>query len=411
MRFGVIVVDNGSSDGTAAVARSLGACVVAEPTPGYGAAVHAGIAASTAEYVAVIDGDGLLDPADLLPLLEWVASGRAPRRRPSPPHCAGALALARPGRHRVALRWLAWRSGLRFTTSRQPGCAGATTSSGSVWRTTVSAIPSSSCCAPGALAGPWPRSTSPTTRGPPARGRRSRGPSPGACEPPSTSRGAVVSGAVVVLAKSPVPGVAKTRLAAAVGDRRAADLAAAALLDTLELCAEVFTSGFRMAALAGDLADARRGEELAAALEGCTSSSSAAGVWASGSATRCTRRTGSRAGRWSSSGWTRLTCRRGSSRRLPRSSRPRAAGVGPAADGGWWVLATADPRQADGLADVPMSRPDTYDRTHEAVCRVARRVAPAPVMRDVDTAADAAWAAVAAPRSRFARAWRDGEVH
>ena len=75
--------------------------------------------------------------------------------------------------------------------------------------------------------------------------------------------------------------------------------------------------------------------------------------------------------------------------------------LGPAADGGWWVLATADPRQADGLADVPMSRPDTYDRTHEAVCRGARRVAPAPVMRDVDTAADAAWAAVAAPEEPF----------
>jgi hypothetical protein len=84
--------------------------------------------------------------------------------------------------------------------------------------------------------------------------------------------------------------------------------------------------------------------------------------------------------------------------------------LGPASDGGWWVLATADPRQADGLADVPMSRPDTYARTHEAVCRVARGVAPAPMMRDVDTAADAAWAAAATPRSRFARAWRDGGV-
>jgi glycosyltransferase involved in cell wall biosynthesis len=113
--FGVIVVDNGSTDGTAAVARSLGARVVAEPTPGYGAAVHAGIAASTAEYIAVMDGDGSLDPADLLPLLEWVASGRADlavgRRRPTaearwPWH-------ARLG-NRVALRCLAWRSGLQL---------------------------------------------------------------------------------------------------------------------------------------------------------------------------------------------------------------------------------------------------------------------------------------------------------
>ena len=194
--------------------------------------------------------------------------------------------------------------------------------------------------------------------------------------------------------------MAKTRLAAAVGARRAADLAAAALLDTLELCAEVFTSGFRVASLAGDLADARRGEELAAASEGWHVIEQRGGVWASGSATRCTRRTGSRAGRWSSSGWTRLTCRRGSSRRPRTVAATGLPVLGPAADGGWWVLATADPRRADGLADVPMSRPDTYDRTHEAVCRGARRVAPAPVMR-VDTAADAAWAAVAAPGEPF----------
>ena len=45
--FSVIVVDNGSRDGTAAVARELGARVVAETTPGYGAAVHAGIEAAT----------------------------------------------------------------------------------------------------------------------------------------------------------------------------------------------------------------------------------------------------------------------------------------------------------------------------------------------------------------------------
>src|SRR4051794_36966713 len=82
-----IVVDNGSRDDTAEVARRLGARVVAEPRPGYGAAVHAGLEAATADYVAVMDGDGSMDPADLLPLLEEVAAGRADlavgRRRPS----------------------------------------------------------------------------------------------------------------------------------------------------------------------------------------------------------------------------------------------------------------------------------------------------------------------------------------
>ena len=59
----VLVVDNGSTDATAAVARALGARVVTEPRRGYGAAVHAGLEAAQAELVAVLDGDGSIDPA------------------------------------------------------------------------------------------------------------------------------------------------------------------------------------------------------------------------------------------------------------------------------------------------------------------------------------------------------------
>lgn len=84
--FAVIVADNGSTDDTAAVARRLGARVVTEHRAGYGAAVHAGTSAATAEYVAVMDGDGSFDPDDLLPLLADVVEGRAEmavgRRRP-----------------------------------------------------------------------------------------------------------------------------------------------------------------------------------------------------------------------------------------------------------------------------------------------------------------------------------------
>jgi glycosyltransferase involved in cell wall biosynthesis len=84
--FSVVVVDNGSTDGTADVARRLGATVVEEPVPGYGAAVHAGLLAATGEYVAFMDGDGSFDSHDLVPLLEEVRSGRADlavgRRRP-----------------------------------------------------------------------------------------------------------------------------------------------------------------------------------------------------------------------------------------------------------------------------------------------------------------------------------------
>ena len=85
--FRVIVVDNGSRDGTAQVARELGATVVAESTPGYGAAVHAGLVAATADLVAFMDGDGSFDPMELLPMVEDVRSGRADiavgRRRPT----------------------------------------------------------------------------------------------------------------------------------------------------------------------------------------------------------------------------------------------------------------------------------------------------------------------------------------
>jgi glycosyltransferase involved in cell wall biosynthesis len=86
----VLVVDNGSSDGTAAVAAAHGARVVSEPRRGYGAAVHAGLLAAREELVAVLDGDGSLDPAVLAPMAELVRAGRADlalgRRVP----CAGA---------------------------------------------------------------------------------------------------------------------------------------------------------------------------------------------------------------------------------------------------------------------------------------------------------------------------------
>ncbi len=82
----VIVVDNGSSDATAEVAGDLGATVVRENSPGYGAAVHAGVEAATAPLVAVMDGDGSMDPVELLPIIDQVASGAATmaagRRRP-----------------------------------------------------------------------------------------------------------------------------------------------------------------------------------------------------------------------------------------------------------------------------------------------------------------------------------------
>lgn len=72
-----LVVDNGSRDGTPEVAAAHGARVVSEPRRGYGAAVHAGLEAATAEWVCVLDADGSLDPAELPRLLEPVCAGHA----------------------------------------------------------------------------------------------------------------------------------------------------------------------------------------------------------------------------------------------------------------------------------------------------------------------------------------------
>ncbi len=62
----LVVVDNGSADGTAEVAAALGARVVSEPRRGFGAACWAGVQASPrARVIAFADADGSLDGADL----------------------------------------------------------------------------------------------------------------------------------------------------------------------------------------------------------------------------------------------------------------------------------------------------------------------------------------------------------
>jgi glycosyltransferase involved in cell wall biosynthesis len=75
----VIVVDNGSTDGTAEVARRHGARVVAEPRRGYGFACLAGIAALSPQVDTVLfmDGDAADRPEDMARLLAPIAAGEA----------------------------------------------------------------------------------------------------------------------------------------------------------------------------------------------------------------------------------------------------------------------------------------------------------------------------------------------
>lgn len=76
----VVVVDNGSTDGSAQIARDLGAVVVTEPRRGYGRAVWTGVEAlltDSPEVVVFIDGDAADDPTELAKLLAPIEENRA----------------------------------------------------------------------------------------------------------------------------------------------------------------------------------------------------------------------------------------------------------------------------------------------------------------------------------------------
>jgi len=103
--YRAIVVDNGSTDGSAEVARSLGAHVVSESRRGFGSAAHAGLIAATAPIVAFCDADASMDPRDLPLVVDPVAAGEVDlvlgRRRPT-------TRSAWPLHARIANRSLAW---------------------------------------------------------------------------------------------------------------------------------------------------------------------------------------------------------------------------------------------------------------------------------------------------------------
>jgi glycosyltransferase involved in cell wall biosynthesis len=75
----VVVADNGSTDGTAAVARAHGATVASEPIRGYGRACLTGIAAMPAyiDVIVFLDGDASDTPSDMARLIAPIAEGRA----------------------------------------------------------------------------------------------------------------------------------------------------------------------------------------------------------------------------------------------------------------------------------------------------------------------------------------------
>ena len=113
--YRAIVVDNGSSDGSGAIAAEAGATVVIERQRGFGAACWAGLQAATADIVCFMDGDGSLDPAHLPDVVAPVEAGAADL-------VLGRRIAARgawPVHARLANRALAWelrrRSGTPLT--------------------------------------------------------------------------------------------------------------------------------------------------------------------------------------------------------------------------------------------------------------------------------------------------------
>jgi glycosyltransferase involved in cell wall biosynthesis len=111
--YRAIVVDNGSTDGSATIARRLGATVVEERQRGFGAACFAGLAAATTSVVCFMDSDATLDPTELPSLTAPVLAGEADlvigRRRPDkgswPIHARIANAyLARAVTRRTGIR-------------------------------------------------------------------------------------------------------------------------------------------------------------------------------------------------------------------------------------------------------------------------------------------------------------------
>ena len=206
---------------------------------------------------------------------------------------------------------------------------------------------------------------------------------------------------VLLVAKAPVAGRVKTRLGALVGDDRAADLAAAALLDTIDACREADALGHL--SLAGDLTDAVRGAEITAALAG----------WAitpqrgEGFAARLVNaHLDAGPGLVVQIGMDTPQVTAGDLHAVADAMTGHDAVLAPATDGGWWALARQDADVVRHLAEVEMSTPDTCAETRAALERAGARVAQAAALTDVDTVDDADLVAGLAPRTRFAEAWR-----
>jgi glycosyltransferase A (GT-A) superfamily protein (DUF2064 family) len=212
---------------------------------------------------------------------------------------------------------------------------------------------------------------------------------------------------MLVVAKAPEPGRAKTRLAATVGDRVAAEIAAAALLDTLDAAAAAPFAA-RVVALTGNLDAAADAAEIRCRLESFTVIGQRGDDFAD-------RLANAHADAHSMSAGLPvlqigmdtpqvtdellISC----ARRLLQAQ----AVLGPACDGGWWILGLQTAAAAECFRGVPMSQPDTGERTLKALRDNGIDVTPVELLTDFDVVDDvAAVRGACDPASRFARVTR-----
>lgn len=168
---------------------------------------------------------------------------------------------------------------------------------------------------------------------------------------------------LLVVAKAPVPGFAKTRIAADVGDEAAAELAAAALLDTL---ATTRTTGLPVVvALTGDLAAATRSAEILDALDGLTVVPQRGDTL--GERLAAANHDADRGYGVVQVGMDTPQLVAADYAAAADAVRQGRRVLGPATDGGWWLLGLPSAAAATALTDVPMSRDDTAARTADAL--------------------------------------------
>jgi len=199
---------------------------------------------------------------------------------------------------------------------------------------------------------------------------------------------------LLVVAKAPVPGLAKTRIAATIGDAAAAELAAAALLDTL---GTVVALGWPVVvAMTGDLGEAARTDEITRALSGVRVIAQRGEGLGERLAHAHADADGGHGVVQVGMDTPQLTVR--DYLDAGAAVRQGSRVLGPADDGGWWLLGLPDPGDAAALAEVPMSVDDTAAQTERALVTIERL----RTVRDMDTWADAVDIAAAIPLSRVA---------